>query len=226
MAAHANDEHDGPDPHEEICEHFESFFGKNEMVMHELVSDELHIDVYPIPPADEQPCWTLFTTGMSDQPMNVPPEAADDDEVSDVSLLQFAEVMIRLPEDWPVMSMEDAAANGKYWPIGWLKRAARLPNDTESWLGAGHTVLFSEDEEELESDGFAGILVMPGLGPEDFGMVETSDGRLINIYSIVPLYRDELEYKLEHGLDALLQKMEEAEMTDVVEPGRKSVVSG
>jgi len=209
----------------EITEHFESFFGEYEFVLSEIVSDELQIDVYPIPATEEDPYWTLYTTGMSGLPMNVPPEAAESEDLPDVSLLQYAELMLRLPPDWPIRELDQEEHANMYWPIGWLKRTARLPNDSGSWLGVGHTVLMSEPDEEAESGGFAGILIMPALGPDEFGQIETSDHRLINVYSMVVLYRDELDYKLKHGLDALLEKMEAAGLTDMVEPGRKSVVA-
>ena len=32
-------------------------------------------------------------------------------------------------------------------------------------------------------------------------------GEEVNFYQVIPLYRDELEYKLEHDADALLEKM-------------------
>ena len=209
----------------EITEYFESFLGESEFVLSEIVSDELQIDVHPIPPTDDDPYWTLFTTGMSGLPMNVPPEAAESEDAPDVSLLQYAELMLRLPPDWPIRELANEERADMYWPIGWLKRVARLPKDSDSWLGVGHTVQLSEPHEEAKSGGFSGILVMPALGPDEFGLIETSDGRLINVYSALVLYRDELDFKLKHGLDALLDKLGATELTDMIVPGRRSLVA-
>ncbi len=207
---------------DEICAHFESLYGPSEIVLHEIVSDELHIDVFPIPPSEHSPCWTLHTTGMSELAMNVPPEMANDG--GDISGLQFAEMMIQLPADWPVLEEEREKAEKTYWPIGWLKRAARLPREMDTWLGYGHTVQFSEPEEEIESGGFAGMLIMPPMGPEGCAEIGLSDGRAVNVLMILPLYRDELDFAVEEGVDALLDKMEAVNCSTVVEVGRKSLL--
>ncbi|MFO0860931.1 MAG: suppressor of fused domain protein [Phycisphaerales bacterium] len=214
---------DDPNPLGEICAHMEGFYGASEIVMHELVSDDLHIDVFPIPPSDQCPFWTLYTTGMSEKPMEVPPDAADNEE--DLALLRYAEVMIHLPPDWPVLETDPEKARKTYWPIGWLKRAARLPHDEGSWLGVGHTVQFSEPEEEIESGGFAGMVLMPPMGPDELAQIELSDGRVVNVLWLIPLYRDELEFALEEGVEALLEKFEQADLPLAVEVGRKSVLA-
>ncbi|MBS0189710.1 MAG: suppressor of fused domain protein [Phycisphaerales bacterium] len=207
---------------EEICEHFGRHYGRSEIVLHEIVSDDLHIDVFPIPPSEGCPFWTLHTTGMSEIAMEVPPEVAEGDD--DLAALQYAEMMIHLPPDWPVLEKDPEKARETYWPIGWLKRAARLPHEMATWLGVGHTVQFSEPEEEIESGGFAGMLVLPPLGPEGAERARLSDGRIVNVLMILPLYRDELDFALEEGVEALLAKLEEAELPPVVEVGRKSVL--
>ena len=224
MAQEENAGESGSDAMEEICAHFESVYGKNEIVLHEIVSDELHIDVFPIPPSEESPCWTLHTTGMSEMAMDVPPEMAT--EEGDISGFQYAEMMIQLPPDWPVLEEDQEKAAQTYWPIGWLKRAARLPMSMDTWLGVGHTVQFSEPDEEIESGGFAGMLIMPGTGPEGFAEIAMSDGRVVNVLMIVPLYRDELDFAVEEGVEALLEKMDAAQLWPVVEVGRKSVLEG
>lgn len=223
MANEHDAETGGTDFMEEICAHFERHYGASEIVMHEIMSDELHIDVFPIPPSEEWACWTLHTTGMSERAMDVPPEMADDDE--DISSMQFAEMMIQLPPDWPVLDKAAGDKEEHYWPIRWLKRAARLPSEEGSWLGMGHTVLFSEPEDEINSGGFAGMLLIPPLAPEDAGEIALSDGRVVNVLMILPLYRDELDFAVEEGVEALLEKMEEADFSPVVEVGRKSLLA-
>lgn len=44
------------------------------------------------------------------------------------------------------------------------------------------------------------------------------NGETVNFYQVIPLYWDEMEYKLEHGADALIEKM--AEVSFVVQPER------
>ncbi|MBK9387913.1 MAG: suppressor of fused domain protein [Planctomycetes bacterium] len=55
-----------------ITAHVEKHFGKVALVFHELISDELHLDVLLVAPCEDRPCWTLVTSGMSEKPMSVP----------------------------------------------------------------------------------------------------------------------------------------------------------
>jgi hypothetical protein len=66
---------------------------------------------------------------------------------------------------------------------------------------------------------------MPPLGPEGVGEIELSDGRVVNVLMIPPLYQDELDFAVEEGVEALLEKLEEAELSPVVEVGRTSLVA-
>src|SRR5690606_35651519 len=102
-----------------ICAHFTEHVGEASMVFHEIVSDLVHIDVHQIPPSDERPFWTLYTTGMSDRPMSAP-EGAED--------CRYAELMIKLPAAWPIDRLNewpqggaDAETERMYWPVRWLK---------------------------------------------------------------------------------------------------------
>ena len=48
-------------------------------------------------------------------------------------------------------------------------------------------------------------------------------GEEVNFYQVIPLYRDELEYKLAHDADALLDKMNG--ISFVVEPDRQDAIT-
>ena len=52
--------------------------------------------------------------------------------------------------------------------------------------------------------------------------VELSGGGEVSFYQVIPLYREELEYKLEHDGDALIEKM--ADVSFVVHPDRLNSV--
>ncbi len=57
---------------EEISDHIEAHIGEIHMVFHEIVSEQVHIDVHWVKPTKEHPFHTLITSGMSDKPMNTP----------------------------------------------------------------------------------------------------------------------------------------------------------
>ena len=50
------------------------------------------------------------------------------------------------------------------------------------------------------------------------------NGEVVNFYQVIPLYRDEMEYKLENDVDALFEKMEDVSF--VVNPTRPDAITG
>src|SRR5580704_12236807 len=122
---------DSMSPHlEAIVSHVEKHIGKPATVLHELVSDLVHVDIHVVAPTPKRNYYTLVTSGMSDRPMTVPDE---------FQKYRFAEVMICLPSDWP-MEQEHWKDQRNYWPIELLKVLARFPHMYSTWLGPGHTV--------------------------------------------------------------------------------------
>lgn len=200
---------------EAISDHIERHVGPVDMVFHEILSDLVHIDVHWVRPTEDRPVHSLITSGMSDRPMVVPDECLE---------LQFAELMITLPEDWEI-SEEAFESEDWYWPIRLMKTLARLPHEYETWLGMGHTVPNGDPPEPYaENTGFCCALVMPTLNvPDEFGTLEREDQPAIHFYSIVPLYAEEMDFKLNKGLDDLLDRFDKAGVSDLIEIDRPNV---
>ena len=49
---------------EEISDHIENFIGKIDTVFHEIVSDQVHVDIHWVKPTKERPFHTLITSGI------------------------------------------------------------------------------------------------------------------------------------------------------------------
>ena len=197
-----------------IEQHIKNTFGEFENVFHELVSPDIHVDICVVPPSEERDYYTLVTMGMGAHRMNVPEELAE-------YKLERAELAIALPSDWK-LDEESLKDERWYWPIGLLKVLARLPISNDIWLGFGHTMdkqsPFAEDTKLT-----AAILTGP-QGVEEGGEVCTlPNGEEVNFYQVIPLYEDELDYKLEHDVDALLNKM--SGISFVVNPTRQNAIT-
>ncbi|WP_232697524.1 suppressor of fused domain protein [Brevibacillus daliensis] len=189
---------------EEIVEHFETVFpGRESSVFHEIVSDTIHIDVNIMEPTEEEPFWVLYTNGMSDLPMTIPDEVLENlDEKFD-----RAEVMMFLPASWE-LTQESVKDENNYWPIGLMKQMARFPHQYNTWLGYGHTVPNYQDYEPYANGtGLNGVVIFQLK--EELSEITTKDGNKINAYFLLPLYKEEMDYKLEHGMDALMEKLSE-----------------
>ena len=199
---------------ETIEGHIQQYFGEFETVFHELSSPDIHVDICVVPPSSERNYYTLVTMGMGAHKMNVPEELAE-------YKLERAELAIALPKGWK-LKQEDMRDERWYWPIRLLKTLARLPIDSDTWLGFGHTM---DHEEDFAKDTklCAAILTGPQGTEEGSEVCTLPGGEEVNFYQVIPLYRDELEYKLAHDADALLDKMEG--ISFVVEPDRQDAIT-
>jgi hypothetical protein len=200
---------------EEISDHIEKYIGEVSMVFHELISDTVHIDVHHVEPAENRPFHTLITSGMSDLPMSVP-EGADS--------ANFMELMITLPDYWQI-DEESFKDERWYWPIRQLKYLARFPHKYETWLGWGHTIPNGDPAEPFANDSkLNGIIILPSVNvPSDFYHLDIDEDKRIEFFSIVPLYEEEMNLKLEKGSDYLLDKFDKYAVTDIVDPKRKNL---
>lgn len=188
--------------------HIERYFGKFDHVFHELVSPDIHVDIVLIGPRAEHDYYTLVTMGMGAHRMRMPEEMQNDG-------LDRAELLINLPPDWSFDTLDDEQL---YWPMRWLKVLARLPGDSDTWLGWGHTV--PTGGPLAGTDFRCTMLLNPGAFSGESALCEMPDGSVVNFYQVVPLYEDEMEYKLECGTDELLKCLphEALEVTDPERP--------
>lgn len=209
---------------EQISEHIEQHIGPIESVFHELISDTIHIDVYWVKASAEQPYHVLVTSGMSDLPMNVPTE------IPEHLSMQHTELCVLLPPEWSVEKIlnnqqEDEQTEQFYWPIRWLKIIARFPHQLNTWVGYGHTIPNGEEAAPFAMNTALGcILLLPSitLSP-DFFTLNTKEGKHISFYATCPLYREEMDFKMRKGVDALLARFEDEDIDDVVDLNRKNV---
>ena len=199
---------------EAVEEHIQQYFGKFENVFHEIVSPDIHVDICMVPPTEERDYYTLVTMGMGAHRMNVPEELAE-------YKLERAELAIALPADWK-LDQESIQDERWYWPIRLLKSLARLPIASDTWLGFGHTM---DNQEDFAKDTklCAAILTGPQGTQDGSEVCPLPGGEEINFYQVIPLYRDELEYKLAHDADALLDKMNG--ISFVVNPTRQDAIT-
>jgi len=190
---------------EGIIAHFDKMFpGRVTNVFHEIISDIVHIDVYCMEPTDEEPFRVVYTTGMSDLPMTLPSEFE-----KEFSHLKRAELMVFLPKTWPIDSK--AFKNERYyWPIRLLKQLAKFPHQNNTWLGYGHTIPNSDEYDPYDKSTELNGVILSML-KEEISLIKAKDGTFINVYNIIPLYKEEMDYKLENGMDALFEKLLEVE---------------
>lgn len=200
-------------------DHLDHCFGRRPRnVLHELVSDTIHVDIHIIEPTDEFPVTRLVTSGMASRPMKVPPEY---DQIP-----AHAELTIALPPDWPVKGPALRKPSA-HWPFTLLHDLARLPHKDSTYLSDGHAVS-DEDPSRAWIPGteVSGVLIVPPeVAPDGFDEFECRDGRTVTMLGVLPVHNDEMAYAQERGQSELFDLLTRAGMTDVVDPARPSLLS-
>lgn len=201
---------------EAVDRHITRHIGPVETVFHEIVSDLVHVDVHLVPAGDDRPFHALVTSGMSDRPMHLPEDLRGE-------VPELAELMLLLPPTWP---MDEASwvDERHYWPIRQLKILARLPHEYETWLGVWHSVPNGDPAEPFADDtAFCATMLTPPIRfPDEFRTIQTDDGREIALLAVIPLLPDELEAKLQYGVDALLDGFDAHGVSELFDPHRES----
>ncbi len=212
---------------DDIEAHIERHIGPVETVLHEFVSDKVHLDVLLVEPSPSCDAWTYVTSGMSDLPMTLPPDLPDPE------LWARAELFIQLPSDWLPQeghAVFDAADDENdtehlWYPIRWLKSLARFPHNFDTWFGPGHTMPNGDPAEPIgPGTQMTGFLMNASISYDvAFDRIEATDGNVINLYAVYPLYTEEMDFKLNKGSDALMDRLAAADVNEIYRPNRASV---
>ena len=183
-----------PEQLEAVDDHIGKYFGKMERVLHEFLSLDIHCDVGIIPPTDGRNYLTLVTTGMDGHRMAVPAQWSDEG-------LERAELVICLPPDWNV----EGKSRDDSWPVDLIKYLARFPIHEETWLEYGHSIPTGRLAANTD---LAGVILL-GIqdAPEGVAECMLPGGERVLFYQVIPLYENELAYKAEYGVNALLKRM-------------------
>ena len=192
--------------------HLERYFGPCDNVFHEIMSPDIHVDIYIMKPTPERNYYVLSTFGMGAHRMNVPEELAG-------MTLERAAIMVTLPPDWQVENGDERW----YWPLRWLKILARLPINEDGWLGWGHTVANPDDAPFADNTKLCGVMLTnPGAFDGDAVCCPLPGGDEVNFYQMIPLTFEEMQFKLAHDAQTLLERFTPEQLA-VVDIHRESV---
>lgn len=201
-----------------ISEHISKTYSENEItVFHEILSLDFHLDVYFIQP-EKLGFNILLTSGMSSMKMKV------EEEVGEMDDLGFAELMLLLSKDIQFDEVHTGDQQND-WIISLLKQTARLPHYLNTWLGVGDSFQANDDLSPYSAHtDFVGVAVLPSVTFEEDFMEINREDRKINIYSLLPLYKNELEYKIENGFEGFVKLLQAADPSEVLDNKRKNML--
>jgi hypothetical protein len=196
---------------EAVENHIEKYFGKFDNVFHEIVSPDIHVDICIADPTPTRNYYTLVTLGMGAHRMNVPKELKGKN-------LDRAEILVALPPDWEINNGDEKW----YWPLRWLKILARLPGEHDTWLGYGHTVPNGEPFAE-NTKLCCALLTLPYFFDAEAFICRLPGREIVNFYQMLPLYEDEMEFKIDNDAETLEDLFPE-DFDMVVDVNRPSVL--
>lgn len=214
---------DQPPDHQDILAHVERHIGRIEQIFQEpgLSGEEAGpspqgMEVLHIAPDPALPYHLLVTAGMSRRPM----APAADGKKSDAP--NRLELMMILPQAWPLSDGSGDERRG--WPIRWLRTLACRPHIHNTRLDWGD-VIPNDDPPRAFAAGtrLCGAILAPSLQvPMEFHELGSGPDR-IAFYAVIPLYLEEMELQRREGMEALLTRLLEHDIRDVVDLKRRNV---
>lgn len=205
--------------YEWVIDHIDKYFPEAEVkVFHEIMTFDFKVYVHHIKTKSHK-FDILITSGMSSLEMDIPKDTGNPDD------FKFAEMMILIPKQIEFENVYTGDKKNDYL-ISMLKQTARFPHHEDTWIGIGHSIVSDADFEPYGSDTeFVGGVILPSVTfDEDFTKIQRN-GRVINIYSFFPLYKNEVEYKINNGYNALLDKIIKANSKEILNPQRKNLIN-
>lgn len=200
---------------EAVSDHVDRHLGETDLVLHEERSPHVHVDLLPVPPAEDRPFQVVVTCGMAALPMHPPDDHAD---------LRWTELLVLLPPEWP-MEEEAMRDERNWWPLRMLKWLARFPHAERTALWRNHTI--DNGEPLVEGSDLCGaILALPFTLPEAFATLphpHHPDEDIV-FHMVIPIHRAEMELARSQGSAALWAAFEEADVDPVIDPARPSAV--
>ncbi|MEM6378252.1 MAG: suppressor of fused domain protein [Bacteroidota bacterium] len=204
------------DPIEIIDAHLDQFFEEKEItVFHEVgtEADLDHLDIYWIRPQKGILDYAmLLTVGMSRIPQNIELGSTDP---------AFIEVIMLVSLEWDFSAYK--WTDDEYWPIRHLRTIGKIPSSQNTWYGFGHSISWKTDESLIPGTGFNGsVLLNTKTLPKEFVNIKVNDQKAIKIFSAVPVYPEELDFKIKHSANDLLDKFDRYHIDEVVDVNRKN----
>ena len=182
---------------------YQRMFGEPADVLADVESPPIDVHIYS-PGHGQREFYTLITSGMSDRPMAVP---------DDLQKARRAELALYVDQPGPST-------------VELLRTLAHAPFDHGLWLGHGHTLPNGDPPAALfpGSELSVVLVVQTVVSPERHTDEQVEiEGDPLNILCLLPITEAECQLKLSLGLDALLDKFNEEQLSFVLDPGRPSL---
>ena len=127
-----------------------------------------------------------------------------------------------MPAFWPLDKAHLEQHPNSFWPFEWLRKIAAYPHANKTWLGGPATIIANDDPPEPLAPKlkFTSLLA---LAEKQF---TRTNGDLIRLYRLLPLYTEERDLEIREGIGALMNALDDNSIPFVVDLKRKNVGKG
>lgn len=197
--------------------HLDKHLGKCLGVFHEIISTNVHLDLYFFEASQTRPFRTVVTVGVSNAPQNIPAGAEE---------YRHVELMCYVPADWPmdVSKLPEAQRDKFFWPMRMLKDVGRMVHMYNTCVLPGHTMSRSGEASPAYYPGCTQnctLVLPPFKEPKEFDTLAIG-GTSVRFLQIFPITDAETKFKAEHGMAPLLDQINTAGTESlVINPERK-----
>ena len=165
---------------------------------------------------------------MADTPPVIYLRAALGGALGALARWAITEALPHSPGDWPWSTLLENLLG--CLAIGALLAVllARFPHEYDTWLGWGHTVPNGDPPVPFADNTrlCCALLLQPLLMPPEFAELKVDDEKTVHFYSLVPLYPEEVDFKLRQGVEALVERFDAGEVTELLDVRRANVCKG
>ncbi|MGF1511426.1 MAG: suppressor of fused domain protein [Myxococcota bacterium] len=199
---------------DDLVEHISSWVGPLSGVF-DVGLKGPQVDILHAAPDDDKPFHVLVSHGLSDRVQPTPPEADSAHRV---------ELVMGLDPAWPTTRAGDLT---ELWPVKLLASLVRFALDEpDGWFGHGHTIPNGSPAQPYVEGGPSGVILLPPVAmPPEFERWGEGEEE-VQFLAVVPLYSEELDFKVSRGAMALMERFDAHGLNEVFHWQRRKVAGG
>ncbi|GAA0178538.1 suppressor of fused domain protein [Clostridium sediminicola] len=194
--------------------HIEKYLGEIDNVFQEKITEDYYLNIYHIPPTKNGFYHKLVTYGVSDTKL---------EKDKDFHNSKYVELIICLPPSWyrGENHMKDIRFG---WPYKWLIEISKqlILESSYPWYGFNinkrRTYPVANNTKQC---GF--VPLQPTLANPAFSKCNIGEDKYINFFNIVPLYEEEMKFRINRGIKAFEKKFYGNGITELIDVNRKNV---
>ena len=179
-----------------IYNHIEKYFGEIDRMLECTVPMKMAVVTAVVNPTKEKNYYKLITVGIGSYKESVPKEV-------ECLKLNRVELVSYLPPDWDI----DSTDKNYTWVNNYMCMLGNMTYYEDTWLGFGHTI--SNGTPFAQNTDFNGV-ILDNLHDIDLhaSECELPNGDIVTFYQFIPLYEEEMMYKIKNDWGYLLDRLQ------------------